>query len=236
MQIKTWQLATLAAVALFSLKATAAINEANYNITSSSTAVSIPQEVQTLTTKAPNIDPDVLKLALTAYMNARKLGLDSQGILTVIDYHDPDNQKRLWVFNLKRNSLVYNTWVAHGQGSGNLIADYFSNQPQTHASSIGLYETENPYYGSHGYSLRLNGLDQGYNNNALSRDIVMNAAWYVEPEFAEDYGHIGRSWGCLAVDPQMANPLINTIKGGTLIFAYAPNYSWLHHSVFLDNA
>lgn len=235
MQKKYLQIAALAGATLLSLNASAQTNN-NNNTTAANSGVTLTQEVQILNEKAPTLDPQILKLALTAYANAHRLGLDSREILTVIDYHDPDYEKRLWVFDLKDNDLLFNTYVAHGQGSGNVYADRFSDDAQTHESSIGLYETENTYYGHKGLSLRLDGLDKGFNDNALAREIVMHGAWYVQPQFATEYGRIGNSWGCPAVPVAQAAPIINTIKGGTLIFAYAPEWSWLHSSRYLDNA
>jgi hypothetical protein len=201
---------------------------------SSHKPVDISQEVSVLNNKAPNLNPKVLKLALTAYNNAATMGYGvRKDILTVIDYSLPDNDKRLWIFDLRRNKVLYNTFVAHGQGSGGLYADHFSNTTGSHASSIGLFLTQNTYYGSKGYALRLNGLDKGFNDRASARDVVIHGAWYVNPQFAAQYGHIGRSWGCPSVTPAMARPIINTIKEGSVVFAYAPKYSWLHESRFL---
>ncbi|MGE3920473.1 MAG: murein L,D-transpeptidase catalytic domain family protein, partial [Gammaproteobacteria bacterium] len=142
-------------------------------------------------------------------------------------------KKRLWVLDLQKHKVLYNTYVAHGQKSGDVYASHFSNQFGTHASSIGLFLTQNSYFGSKGLSLRLNGLDKGYNDNALRRAIVIHGAWYVDSKFANRYGRIGRSWGCPSVTPALAKPIINTIKDGSLVFAYAPNFSWLHHSKYL---
>ncbi len=197
--------------------------------------INVAKETRILRHRAPSISPHVLKLALTAYNNARKLGYDNKGILTVIDYHQPDNAKRFYVFDLKHNRLLYNTYVAHGLGSGSVYASRFSNRIGSHESSLGLYVTKNAYYGEFGYALRIDGLDRGFNDNAFKRDIVVHGAKYVKAYYAKEYGYIGRSWGCPSVPKRLAEPVINTIKGGTLIFAYAPNQRWLAHSKFLQS-
>lgn len=220
---------------VFTLNASAHYKHNDYT-QAAGTETNLQQEVQVLRDSAPNLDPKVLRLALTAYSHAHRLGMDAKEILTVIDYHLPDFEKRMWVIDLKHNHVLYNTYVAHGQESGSVYANHFSNQPGTHASSLGLYLTSNTYFGDKGLALRLDGLDKGFNDNALSRAIVIHGAWYVDPKLAEQYGRIGRSWGCPAVSRTDAQPIINTIKNGTLVFAYAPDYSWLHSSRYLSNA
>jgi hypothetical protein len=231
---KTAIYATLIASALvLSLNACAQNNNNKTASTKVERYTDIDKKAASLAHKAPGLDPKVMKLALTAYSNAHKMGISSKPILTVIDYHQPNYQKRLYVFDVQKNRLLYNTYVAHGQKSGDVYAHYFSNKNGTHASSIGLYLTQNSYYGSKGLALRLNGLDRGYNDSALKRAIVIHGAWYVQPRFAEQTKHIGRSWGCPSVSQAMARPIINAIKNGTLVFAYAPNSGWLHSSRFL---
>ena len=125
--------------------------------------------------------------------------------------------------------------VAHGKGSGNNItASRFSDKPGTLASSLGLFVTEGTYFGKHGYSLKLRGLEAGFNQNAKSRGIVIHAANYVNDNVATINGGVGRSWGCPAVDKKVAKPLIDTIKGGSLVFAYYPDSKWLKQSEFLN--
>jgi hypothetical protein len=101
-------------------------------------------------------------------------------------------------------------------------------------SSLGLFQTTETYYGSNGYSLRLRGLDAGFNDNALSRAIVMHGAPYVSQAIAERLGRIGRSWGCPAVRQEVARTVIDTLKGGALLFAYYPDQRWLSRSEFLN--
>lgn len=194
----------------------------------------IVRETQILKSQADNIDEKVLRLSLIAYVNARRHGLDNKSILTVIDYSKPSHERRLWVFDLKRGRTLYNTWVSHGKNSGQIYATSFSNTPGSLKSSIGVYKTAETYVGNEGYSLRLSGLEPGFNSNAYSRDVVVHGAWYVSPATIKRYGAIGRSWGCPAVDKTLSTPLINTIKGNTVVVAYYPDRYWLSHSRFLN--
>lgn len=193
------------------------------------------QEIKIINAQADNIDQDVLKLSLQAYLNARKKGLDNKQLLTIIDYSKPSSERRLWVVDLKRGKVLFNTWVSHGKNSGQVMATSFSNTPGSLKSSIGVFVTDQPYDGGNGYSLRLKGLERGINDNAYNRDIVIHGAWYADHDVIKKYGQIGRSWGCPAVSPKMAAPLINTIKSDTLVVAYYPDKNWLQNSAFLSS-
>lgn len=181
-----------------------------------------------------NLNPKVLDLALKAYTCARRMGFsDPRQILTVVDYTLPSTEKRLWVIDLQTKKILFNTLVAQGKYTGDLYARYFSDQPKSKESSVGLFVTEEPYVGHDGYSLRINGLDKGFNDKAESREIVVHGAWYVSESFIRRMGRLGKSWGCLAVPKDEITPMINQIKDGTLIFSYYPNPQWLATSKFL---
>lgn len=193
----------------------------------------VEQEIHIIKAQAGNINDDVLRLSLTAYLHAREKGLDNKQLLTIIDYSKPSTERRLWVVDLKNNKVLFNTWVTHGKNSGNLMATSFSNQSGSLKSSIGVFETKEPYIGGKGYSLRINGLEHGVNDNAYRRSVVIHGAWYADPDNMKRYGQIGRSWGCPAVSPSTVHSLINTIKNNTLLVAYYPDKSWLKNSPFL---
>jgi hypothetical protein len=180
------------------------------------------------------LDARVFALAYGAASCAIRSGAVSRAdTLTVIDYSKPSTEKRLWVFDLRSRQLLYTELVAHGQESGQNLATRFSNEPETHRSSIGLFATQDAYVGKNGYSLRLKGLDAGFNDRALERAIVMHGAPYVSEEFARAQGRLGRSWGCPAVRPAVARDLIDRVKGTGLLFAYYPDQSWLQSSKYL---
>ncbi|HEX8029691.1 MAG TPA: murein L,D-transpeptidase catalytic domain family protein [Vicinamibacterales bacterium] len=185
-------------------------------------------------TSIGSIEADVFDLALGAASCAVQAGdVEAPSTLTVIDYSKPSSEKRLWVFDLKSRELLYEELVAHGQGSGANMATQFSNNDESHQTSLGLFRTDTTYVGKNGYSLRLDGLDRGVNDRARDRAIVMHGAPYVSPEFVRTNGRLGRSWGCPAISEVVARQMIDRVKGGGLVFAYYPDSRWLKTSKYL---
>lgn len=183
---------------------------------------------------APDADPAVIQLALRARDCALTHGeAEADDRLAVIDYSRPSTERRLWVFELKPARLLFSEHVAHGRGSGDNLAQRFSNVEGSHQSSLGLFRTAETYQGGNGYSLRMDGLEPGINDRARPRAIVMHGAPYVNPEQALRQGRLGRSFGCPAVRREIAHELIDTLKHGQLVFAYYPDEAWLRHSQFL---
>lgn len=193
----------------------------------------VNQQVQQLSATAPALNKNVLKLALTAYHNASEKGGVKKPVLTVIDYSLPSSKQRMWIFDLNRDKLLYNTYVAHGRNSGDTVPNHFSNAPNSKASSLGTYITQDTYFGSKGLSLNLKGLEHGFNDNAYDRRVVVHGAWYVEPDFIKSSGRAGRSWGCPSIAKTLAKPVIDTIKGGSVVFAYYPDHYYLSHSNYV---
>jgi hypothetical protein len=162
-----------------------------------------------------------LEAALQAYQRAAQAGaIAHPGLLTLIDYTLPSVDHRLWVIDLQSGNVLFHELVAHGRGSGDNLATAFSNDDNSHMSSLGLFVTRDAYVGHNGYSLRLDGLDPGVNDHALARAVVIHGAAYVSDVLGKQIGRIGRSWGCPAVRPEIAKTLIDAIKGGTVVFAY----------------
>lgn len=180
---------------------------------------------------APTADPGVLALAVEARACAVASGEASpETRLAVIDYSRPSTDKRLWVFDLATERLLFNEHVSHGLGSGDNYATRFSNVEGSFATSLGLYRTAETYQGSNGYSLRMDGLDAGFNDNARMRAIVMHGAWYANPDLIQRQGRLGRSQGCPALREGVARQVIDAIKGEQLVFSYADDASWLQQS------
>jgi hypothetical protein len=183
---------------------------------------------------APGLRRAVIDRALQASACARERGIASDSpILTVIDYSKPSTEERLWIFDLADRRMIYEGLVAHGSGTGEDFARYFSNDPSSHQTSLGLFRTGEVYVGSKGYSLRLDGLEPGYNDRARSRAIVVHGAPYVSRDFARAHGRLGRSWGCPTLAASDARQVIDAIRGGTLLFAYGPDARWLEGSTLL---
>lgn len=177
---------------------------------------------------------DVIDKVLSIMRCAKNYQLEYNPILTVIDYSMPASDKRLWVFDLTEKKLIFHTYVAHGIKSGERLSTMFSNKYDSKTSSIGVYRTEKSYYGKEGLSLKLEGLEAGFNDNAYNRSIVMHGGWYLDKEFIKKYGRSGRSWGCPAVPLDLAQPIINTIKDKSLFVAYYPSEDWFLKSKYLQ--
>ncbi|MXV50869.1 hypothetical protein GS399_07770 [Pedobacter sp. HMF7647] len=177
-----------------------------------------------------DLDINVFKKALVGFYNMKQEGILSKDLITIVDLSRSSKQKRLWVIDVANRKLLFNSLVAHGQGSGDDVATNFSNNAESHQSSLGFYVTEGTYFGKHGLSLKLNGMDAGYNNNALSRAIVMHAADYVSQNFINQHGRLGRSFGCPALPPELSKPIIDQVKGHSCLFingtdgAYKSNF------------
>ena len=183
---------------------------------------------------APDANAKVIALAVRASQCSLAQGAAPVQRLAVIDYSLPSTEQRLWVFDLKQRKLLFHELVAHGRNSGENMAVKFSNQNESFATSLGLYRTRSSYVGQNGYSLRMEGLEPGFNDNAFDRAIVIHGAPYVSPVLARANGRIGRSLGCPAVRPAIAHKLIDSMKDGQLLFSYYPDQRWLKKSSYIN--
>lgn len=205
----------------------------NTNITYIKTAPRPSAEINALLREqAPTLNTAVINKISTTLKCANAHNVEHNNILTVIDYSLPSSEKRLWVFDLKEKKLLFHTYVSHGINSGVLLTQFFSNKNNSKASSMGVYKTDKSYYGRHGLSLQLEGLDRGFNDNASRRAVVMHGGWYVDERFIKKYGRAGRSWGCPAVPDELSAPIINTIKDASLFVVYYPSDNWFLKSKF----
>ena len=169
------------------------------------------------------LDYSVFKKAFIGYLNLKTAGLvSSKQLLTIVDFNKSSTQKRLWIIDLAQQKLLYNTLVAHGQGSGDDKPDKFSNLPNSHQSSLGFYVTSEIYHGKHGLSMKLDGMDEGFNTNAKERAVVIHGAEYVSQEFVNQRGRLGRSHGCPALPVELTSKIIENIKGKTCLFIAGP--------------
>ena len=159
--------------------------------------------------------------------------VENYNVISIVDFSKASSQKRLFVLDLKNRKVLFNTYVAHGMNSGKEFAQKFSNDPSSNKSSLGFYETLGTYIGEHGYSLKLEGVEKGINDNANKRNIVMHGAQYVNATTVREHGYIGRSWGCPAIPQALQVPIIEKIKNGTCLFIYSPDKNYLDHSEIL---
>lgn len=189
-----------------------------------------------LASAAPGLNPVALERAVTAMTCAVHHGAEPASRLAVIDFSLPSSRQRMWLFDLETQSLVMRELVAHGQGSGGNYARRFSNVEGSHQSSIGLFRTQESYYGQHGYSLRMDGLEPGINDQARRRAIVIHSASYVNESWIDRQGRIGRSHGCPAVPEHAIRTVVDHLKDGQFLFAYYPDAQWMETSAFLNCA
>ncbi|MGZ8554347.1 MAG: murein L,D-transpeptidase catalytic domain family protein [Chitinophagaceae bacterium] len=164
----------------------------------------------------------------------KKRIINKKGYLAICDFSQSSNNKRLYLVDLVNGEVILNTYVAHGRNSGREYAERFSNRPESFQSSLGFYVTQNPYYGEHGLSLRMKGLEKGYNDKAGKRRIVVHGADYIGDTWLEQNNYMGRSFGCPAIPEKESNFLINTIKNGSCVFIYHPSKNYLKGSKILN--
>ncbi|MBK7589605.1 MAG: murein L,D-transpeptidase catalytic domain family protein [Bacteroidetes bacterium] len=188
--------------------------------------------------KSNKLSFEVFKTAFYGYLNMLEAGkISNENILSICDFTLSSTKKRLWVIDLKNKKLLQHSLVAHGMGTGDEYATAFSNQPESHQSSLGFYVTAETYIGNNGYSLKLQGEDGSFNSNAYERAVVIHGAAYVSEQFAKDNDRLGRSHGCPALPVETAPVIIDQIKNGSCFFIYhtANNYlaksRWLNSSV-----
>ena len=156
--------------------------------------------------------------------------LSNSEILSIADMSAPSGKKRFFVIDVKRYKLLFVTYVAHGRNSGLDKTLYFSNEAESFKSSVGFYITSSTYSGKHGYSMRLEGVEIGFNNNALERDIVVHSADYVSEGIVKSQGYVGRSLGCPALSPHVYKPIIGKIKNGSCLFVYGNDSKYIINS------
>lgn len=181
--------------------------------------------------------PDLksFKAAFKGYSKLKKQGVISRDILTIIDFSLSSTQKRLWVIDMNKNKIIFQSVVSHGKNSGEEYADSFSNTLSSNKSSLGFYKTAETYYGTNGLSLRLDGLEKGINDNARARDIVIHGAKYADESLAHEQGYLGRSLGCPALPFKVSEKIINYIQDETCLFIYKENNEdYLNKSTILN--
>lgn len=211
---------------------------------SSGEQATIPQPTETATTDVCEelyhtlhldslVEHEAFHQAVEGYY---KIENRKRDVLTLIDFSKPSTEKRLFVIDMQERKLLFATVVAHGKNSGDTYATSFSNENGSHKSSLGFYLTEGTYRGRNGYSLVLNGLEKGINDKAKERAIVMHGAAYSNPSIIQSCGRLGRSFGCPAVPQTLSRPIIDAIKGGSVLYIYAPHPDYLAQSSILTDS
>ncbi|TPE42533.1 murein L,D-transpeptidase catalytic domain family protein [Pontibacter mangrovi] len=185
--------------------------------------------------KAKGLSYDVFEKAVIGFQNFQRLHLASsdKSILSIVDFTKSSSKKRLWVIDLNAKKVLFNSLVAHGRNTGQDKAMQFSNSSGSYMSSLGFYLTDATYYGKHGLSLRLNGMDEGFNTNAMERAIVVHGADYVSDAFVKQYGRLGRSLGCPSVPKEISKDVIEAIKDKTVLYIHGNDRKYT--SRYLNN-
>jgi hypothetical protein len=180
------------------------------------------------------LSAEALQYAYEGYLNLVERGaVNNTNVLTVCDFSQSSKKKRMYIIDVKNFKVLLNTYVAHGKNSGLDMAQRFSNKMESLQSSLGFYVTKSTYHGKHGLSLKLDGQEQGYNDKAEARAVVVHGAEYIGDQRLGS-GYMGRSFGCPAVPQQQAAKVINYIKGGTCLFIYHPSANYLKSSRLLN--
>ncbi|KAB7729342.1 hypothetical protein F5984_17095 [Rudanella paleaurantiibacter] len=225
-----------ALVLLFSLLSLTSIGHENHLSARMNEKITAPNRAVTYANVFDELGLEMRGLSRSVYEYALR-GMQkmpgARPVLSIVDMSQPSNRKRLYVIDLESRKLLFNTYVAHGRNSGVLLAEKFSNTNSSYQSSLGFYKTLGTYSGKHGLSLQLQGLERGFNDNAFSRAIVMHGADYVCEDIIKNTGRLGRSQGCPAVSNAESKPIIQAIKGGSCLFVYYPDPTYLKTSSFL---
>jgi hypothetical protein len=178
----------------------------------------------------PVLDRDVFRLAMKGKSRIRA---KNDTLLSIIDFSKPSTEKRYYLIDLANKTLLYNTYTSHGVNTGEDLAMSFSNKEGSRKSSLGFYLTAETYEGKHGTSLKLDGLERGFNHRARRRYIVIHSADYVTDSFIKENGRLGRSWGCPALPPDVTQDIIQKIKNGSVLFIYGDDDDYLSNSKLL---
>jgi hypothetical protein len=177
---------------------------------------------------------EVFSYALTGYHKLQQEGkLADKKILSIIDFTKSSTKKRFYTIDLETLTLRFHTYVSHGKNTGEDKAKSFSNAMHSNQSSLGFYVTAETYIGSKGYSLKLDGMEEGYNDMMRERAVVMHNADYVSESWIRKYGRLGRSQGCPALPQELGRKIIDAVKGGTVIFGYFDDQHYLASSPYL---
>lgn len=182
------------------------------------------------------LSQEAYQFAVKGFNKLKEQGqLLNSSILTIIDFSQSSNNKRLYVIDLYKKALLFNTYCAHGKNTGNEYAEKFSNIPGTYQSSLGFYITENMAIGSKvGLSLILKGIEKGFNDKAREREIIIHGADYATEDFIKKNGRLGRSFGCPSLPPDLIKPVAESIKDGTCLFIYKNDENYISKSLVLN--
>ncbi len=179
------------------------------------------------------LDFEIFRRAMMGYFHLPLLNND---VITIIDYSKASTEERFYLIDLRKKRLLKHTLVAHGKNSGGNYAKRFSNTIDSKKSSLGFFITGETYRGQHGYSLRIDGVEDGINDNVRVRDIVVHGSEYVSHTYAKQKGRLGLSWGCPALPESVYVSVIDKIKNGSLFYIYARDKQYEKATKFIPES
>jgi L,D-transpeptidase catalytic domain len=206
------------------------------NAPATDNTMNVSEVYSSLDLSALGLSKEAFNYAVKGFELLKQQGkISKSNILSIADFTKSSAKKRLFVIDLENRKILFNTYVAHGQGSGEEFANRFSNIPESLQSSLGFYRTSDTYIGKHGYSMHLEGMESGINDKANERAIVLHGAPYVSENYIRSKGYIGRSWGCPAVPEKLTRPIIEKIKNGSCLFIYSERQNYLNRSRIINS-
>jgi hypothetical protein len=192
------------------------------------------QSIESKNFNLPNFE--TFSIAFKGFENLQAKSKIQNNLLTIIDFSISSAKNRLWIINMDTREILVNTLVAHGENTGLEYAEHFSNKNESHQSSLGFYLTGETYFGSHGMSLKLDGMEKGINDNARKRAIVVHGADYVSQAFVSSNNRLGRSFGCPAIPVNQTKKIIQIIKNKSCLFIYYPSKEYLKNSKLIPKS
>lgn len=175
------------------------------------------------------LDP-VLVASTLLWRGENQSLIPNDELIIIVDMKSHSSKERFFIYDISTRMLDTFT-VTHGVNSDpnkDGYADVFSNTVDSLKSSLGAYTTAETYYSNKFKSraLKLDGHSPGLNTNVRSRYIVLHQAPYADESMIEEIGRLGMSEGCLVLDPDVTQTVIDIILGGTYIFVgYGGDYN-----------
>jgi L,D-transpeptidase catalytic domain len=168
----------------------------------------------------PGTLPDNLKKKAFAAFQKHASRITNPRVIAIADFSASSGQPRFHLIDME-SGAINALLVSHGRGSDPDHSGWvqnFSNVHGSNATSSGTYVCGESYFGQHGMSRRLAGLDPE-NDQAEARAIVIHPANYVSQAIADEKGKVGRSQGCFAFSESDIGHVLWRLQPGTMIYA-----------------
>ena len=143
-----------------------------------------------------------------AEQRVKKYNPKRKDLVIIIDYRKNILTKRLFILDMKERKIILSSTVSHAWDSGVMYPNEYSNRHGSNMTSKGNYITRGTKYGSFGYSMIIDGLDNGINNNARSRAVIFHSDRKMKTKWSK---------GCFATSEETNKKIINMTKNGVLV-------------------